>query len=136
MDKESAHQWIGVASTHSKKKIIELVKQHLTASGGAAAGSSTATRVRSFKLHEDQAENVNAAIEKMKKLSNTTDDSTALAAICLDYVGGPTLQQRLVGLEPDVVAKTFSDVLNNSDRETALTILHSIVAMDIHGVWD
>ena len=127
LDEESAHHWIGVASNHSKKEIIELVKQHLSASGGAVAGSPTATRVRSFKLHEDQAETVNAAIEKMKKSSNTPDDSAALAAICLDYVGGPTLQQRLVGLEPDVVAKTFSDVLNNLDRETALTILHSIV---------
>ena len=47
---------------------------------------------------EDQAENVNLAIEKMKKLSNTPDDSAALAAICLDYVRGPTLQERFVGL--------------------------------------
>ncbi len=50
-------------------------------------GGSTATRVRSFKLHDDQAETVNAAIEKMKKLSNTPDDSAALAAICLDKRG-------------------------------------------------
>ena len=75
------------------------MKQHLSASGGAAESSSTATSVRSFKLHDDQAETVSTAIEKMKKLSNTPDDSAALAAICLDYVGGPTLQQRFVGLE-------------------------------------
>ena len=99
LDEESAHRWIGVASNHSKKETIELVKQHLTVSGGAVAGGSTATRVRSFKLHDDQAETVNAAIEKMKKSSNTPDNSAALAAICLDYVGGPTLQQRFVGLE-------------------------------------
>ena len=135
MDKASAYHWIGVASNHSKKEIIELVKQHLTASGGAVAGGSTATHVRSFKLHKDQAKYVNAAIEKMKKWSNTTDASAALAAICRDYyVGVPTLQQRFVGLEPDVVAKTFSDVLNNLDGETALTIVHSIAAMDTHGI--
>ena len=57
---------IGVALNHSKKKIIELVKQHLTVTGAAVAGGSTATRVRSFKLHKDQAENVNAAIEKRR----------------------------------------------------------------------
>ena len=129
LNKESAHHWIGVASNHSKKEIIELVKQHLTASGGAVVGTSTATRVRSFKLREDQAESVNAAIEKMKKSSNTPDDSAALAAICLDYVGGPTLQQRFVGLEPNVVAKTVSDVLNNLDHETAGAILKSMIAM-------
>ena len=99
MDEESAHRWIGVASNHSKKETIELVKQHLTVSGGAVVGGSTATRVRSFKLHDDQAETVNAAIEKMKKSSNTPDNSAALAAICLDYVGGPTLQPRFVGLK-------------------------------------
>ena len=129
LDKESAHHWIGVASNHSKKGIIELVKQHLTASGGALVGGSTATSVRSFKLHDDQAETVNAAIEKMKKLSNTPDDLAALAAICLDYVGGPTLQQRFVGLEPDVVAKTVSDVLNNLGHETAGAILKSMITM-------
>ena len=123
LDEESAHHWISLASNHSKKEIIKLVKQHLTASGGAAESSSTATRVRSFKLREDQAKNVNAAIEKMKKWSNTTDNSAALAAICLDYVRGPTLQERFVGLEPNAVAKTFSDVLNSLDRETAFTIM-------------
>ena len=45
LDEESAHHWISLASNHSKKEIIELVKQHLTASGGAAESSSTATRV-------------------------------------------------------------------------------------------
>jgi len=133
-DKESAHHWIAVASDHSKKETIELVKQHLSASGGAVVGGSTATRVRSFKLREDQAENVNAAIEKMKKSSNTTDDSAALAAICLDYVGSTTLQERFVGLEPGAVAKTFSDVLNNLDRHTAVAILRSMCAMGTHDV--
>jgi hypothetical protein len=65
---------------------------------GAAESSSTATRVRNFKLRENQAKSVNAAIEKMKKTTNTRDDSAALVAICRDYVGGPTLQERFVGL--------------------------------------
>ena len=130
---ESAHRWIGVASNHSKKEIIERVKQHLTASGGAVAGSSTATRVRSFKLHKDQAKNVNAAIEKMKKWSNTTDNSAALAAICLDYyLGLPTLQPRFVGLHPYGVAIEFSDVLNNLDRKTAFTILRHTCTIGTH----
>ena len=47
---------------------------------------------------------------------------------------GATLQQRFVGLEPDVVAKTFSDVLNNLDGQTALTIVHSMSTMDTHGI--
>jgi hypothetical protein len=129
LDKDSAHHWIGVASNHTKNEILELVKQHLTASDEAAQSSSTATRVRSFKLREDQAKSVNAAIETMKKTANTPDDSAALAAICLDYIEGPTLQERFVGLEPDAVANTLSDVLNNLDHETAAAILKSMIAM-------
>ena len=83
-------------------------------------------------MREDQAENVNLAIEKMKKLSNTPDDSAALAANCLDFVRGPTLQERFVGLEPNAVAKTLSVVLNSLDRETALTIMQSMCAMGTH----
>jgi hypothetical protein len=65
----------------------------------------------------------------MKKTANTPDDSAALAAICRDYVGDPALQVRFVGLEPDAVARTLSDVLNNLDHETAAGILKSMIAM-------
>jgi hypothetical protein len=122
LNKDSAHYWIGVASNHSKREIIELVNQHLTASNGAVESGSTRKRIRSFKLREDQAESVNAAIETMKKTANTPDDAAALAAICLNYLEGATLQERFVGLEPDAVAKTISDVLNNLDHETAAAI--------------
>jgi hypothetical protein len=80
-------------------------------------------------LRENQAESVNAAIEKMKKTANAPDDSAALAAICLNYLEGGALQERFVGLEPDAVAKTLSDVLNNLDHETAAAILKSMIAM-------
>jgi hypothetical protein len=129
LDKDSARHWIGVASNHSKREIIELVKQHLTASGGATESSSTATRVRSFSLRENQAESVNAAIETMKTTANAPDDSAALVAICLNYLEGATLQERFVGLEPEAVAKTLSDVLNSVDHETAAAILKSMIAM-------
>ena len=134
LEKESAHHWIGVALNHSKKEIIELVNQHLTASGGAAESSSAATSVRSFKLREVQAKKVNAAIEKMKKLSHTTDNSAALAAICLDYVRDPPLEKRFVGLEPLAVGLTFSSVLNNLDRPTALHIVRIMCSTSSHDV--
>ena len=130
LDEESAQRWISMAAGHSKKEIIELVKQHLTASRGAAESSSTATRVRSFKLCDDQTESVNAAIETMKKTANTPDDLAALAAICLNYLEGAPLQERFVGLEPDTVAKTISDVLNYLDHETAAAIFE---VHDRHG---
>jgi hypothetical protein len=128
LDRESARHWISVASNQSKREVIELVRQHLTASGEVADGP-TATRVRSFKLREHQAASVNAAIETMKKTTKTPDDSAALAAICLDYLEGAPLQQRFVGLEPDAVAKTISAVLNNLDHEIAAAILKSLIAM-------
>jgi hypothetical protein len=90
LSKENADHWFGIALKHSKKKIIELVKEHLAASGGAVVGSSTATHVKTFKFHDDQVATVGAAIEKAKAKSGTSVDSIALEYICLDYMGGQT----------------------------------------------
>ena len=72
LNKETADHWIGIASKHSKKEINELVKKHLVASGEAVAGGTTATHIKPFKLHDDQAKTIDAAIEKAKATSGTS----------------------------------------------------------------
>jgi hypothetical protein len=57
----------------------------------------------------DQVKAIDAASEKAKATSGTSVDSAALELICLDYVGGQTLQERLAVLAPEAVAKTFAD---------------------------
>jgi hypothetical protein len=109
-----------------------VVKAYLAASGETNAGGSTATHVKTFKFHDDQIKTVDAAIEKAKQSSNTPDDSVALEYICLDYMGGSTLQQRFAGLAPEAVAKTFVDVLNAFDKHAAETIVKSVLAEVAH----
>ena len=108
LNKENVDHWIGIASKQSKREINELVRKHRMASGKAVAGGSTGTHIKTFKLHDAQEKTIDAAIEKAKATSDTSVDSAALELICLDYVGGQTLQERLAVLDP--LAKTFADV--------------------------
>lgn len=100
LNKENADYWIEIASKHCKMEINELVKKHL-ASGEAVAGGTTATHIKTFKLHDAQVKTIDAAIEKAKATSGMSVDSAALELICLDYVGGQQLQERLAVLGPE-----------------------------------
>ncbi len=126
LTKDNADHWIGIASKNSKIGIRGLVKKHLAASGGAVVGGSTATHVKTFKFHDDQVKTIDAAIEKAKATSGTSVDSATLEYICLDYIGGQTLQERLAVLGPEVLAKTFADVLNALGKDAATAVIKSV----------
>ena len=132
LNKENADEWIGVASKQSKAEIIKTAKAHLATLSGTQPGGSTATHAKTFKFHDDQVKTVDAAIEKAKKSSNTPHNSVALEYICLDYMGGSTLQQRFAGLAPEAVAKTFVDVLKAFDKHAAEAIVKSVMAEVSH----
>ena len=90
------------------------------------AGGTTATCLKTYKLHEDQAKTIDAAIEKAKATSGTSVDSAALDLISLDYLGGQTLQERLAVLGPEALAKTFADLLNAISKDVAAAVIKSI----------
>ena len=69
---------------------------------------------------------IDAAIEKAKATSGTSVDSATLEYICLDYIGGQTLQERLAVLGPEVLAKTFADVLNALGKDAATAVIKSV----------
>ena len=96
------------------------MKKHLVASCEAVAGGTTATHIKTFKLHDAQEKTIDAAIEKAKATSGTAVDSAALELICLDYVGGQTLG-------PEALAKTFADVLNAISKDAATAVIKSIL---------
>jgi hypothetical protein len=94
--------------------------------GLSAPPAATGTRIRNFKLDHAQEKTVNAAIEKAKATSGTSVESAALELICLDYVGGQTLQERLAVLDPEALAKTFSDVLKAISKDAATAVIKSL----------
>ncbi len=123
LNKENANQWVDVASNLDLKETFKLVEQLPFAEFEAAVGDSTATKVETFEWQEGQTAPMTAAILKMGMSSNAPSVSVALKYIFLDYLAGPTLQERFVGLDPKAVARTFADVLNNLDNQTAEAIL-------------
>jgi hypothetical protein len=134
LNKENVGHWIGIASKHPKREINELVKKHHMASGAAMAGGSTGTHIRNFKLHDAQKKTIDAALEKAKATSGTSMNSVALELICLHYVGGQTLQQRLAVLGPQALAKTFADVLNAISTDAATAVIKSVYQNVTHAL--
>ena len=98
------------------------------------AGGSTGTHIRNFKLHDAQKKTIDAALEKAKATSGTSMNSVALELICLHYVGGQTLQERLAVLGPQALAKTFADVLNAISKDAATAVIKSVYQNVTHAL--
>jgi hypothetical protein len=114
-DKQNANHWIDFASKHNKPEIIKEVNLHLASTGKANATTSTATHLKSYKLHDDQDSTVDAAIKKAKQASGTQDDSVALENICLDYLGGHTFAHRTRAIGPTSAAKGIKDAFTEQE---------------------
>lgn len=125
---KNADYWIGFASDHSKTEIIEHVRQELETSGVPDANGSTGWRNRTFRLHDDQIEIINVAIEKVKEKSPTLHDSVALEFICQEYLAGQTLEQKLPHLSPDAMADVLTSIFKRYEKEALKDILKSALA--------
>ena len=73
----------------------ELVKQKddnkNPPAGSDADAESTPKTTLKFVVHEDQLENIHAALAKAKQVGNTEFDGPALDWICIDYLAGGTI---------------------------------------------
>ncbi len=92
---ENVDDWVKLAKKNSVPQLIALIDQSKKeaaageGSGGALAPSTSAANIitnKTFKLHADQKETVEAALEKAKKEGNTTVDTVALDYLCLAYL--------------------------------------------------
>ena len=80
--------------------------------------SKTVTTM-SFKVHSDQKATIDAAIEKAKEASGTSVGTVALEFICLDYMGGQTLDQRLAAAGPVATGKIIAKVFAGNPESLA-----------------
>lgn len=89
---ENLDAWVEKAKALSRNQLIEMVKS--AAVGGLTAAEVEAEAVPhkittiSFKLHEDQAKNIKAAITRAKEASGTEHDNVALDHIATSFLGG------------------------------------------------
>lgn len=107
LTQENVDEWVKIAEGQTVLQLIETVKNHnakkaqkLIGEGGEPEQAKTIV-TKTFKMHTDQKETIEAAIEKAKEKSNTTIDTVALEYICLEYVSGKqlTLDQMLNKLD-------------------------------------
>ena len=109
LDGENADHWIEKASNCSRAEIKRLVQERLAGSAGQKPGGSAATQVKTFKFRDGQIEKVEAAIDKVKRLTGETDESTALEFVCRDFV------DRETRMTPEALAVAVADHLSSLD---------------------
>ena len=93
--KKNAKGWVKKANEMSVIQLAEYVRQQKAkdVSGGtddADAGEAPQVSSMTFKMHNDQKEVVQQAVEKAKEETGTDHANVALEAICLDYLSGPS----------------------------------------------
>ena len=125
MTLENVDEWVKIAEGQTLLQLIETVKSHKQKDNPKLIGDEASKPVSTmtFKVHEDQKETIKAAIAKAKEQSSTTVDTVALEYICLDFLGGQTMSQRLkkMGLEAalEALEKAFPNTNISVEIEEA-----------------
>ena len=88
LTQENVDEWIAKAKTMTVLQLQEEVKAAKKALAGTSGEPEEASSVstKTFKLHKDQRETLDAALDKAKGASGTEHDPVALEYICLEYI--------------------------------------------------
>lgn len=130
---DNVSEWVGLAENMTVLQLQEHIKAQTAGAAGKADAPSTdtteaqKTTTKTFKLHADQKETVEAALDKCKHETGTDVDSVALEHICLDYLGGdsvikklPTLKELMQGKSVEEVLEVFGEVFPEVELEATL----------------
>ncbi len=79
--------WVSKAEEMTVVQLREALKQTTQIGGGGATSSSVKTKT--FRLHQDQAETLSAALERAKEDGSTDVDTVALDYICIEFLSAP-----------------------------------------------
>ncbi|MEY9560515.1 hypothetical protein [Sinorhizobium fredii] len=120
---ENVDEWVEKAMKNNTITLIDMVKKHLAKDqAGAIADQSTKTlSTKTFKMHQEQRDTVEAALSKAKDQSGTTVDTVALEYICLEYLGGQTLEKKLQSMGIEAALAAVEKAFPNAAIEVALT---------------
>jgi hypothetical protein len=90
LNPKNVKQWVKLAEKNTTLQLEDIVKGQQSKNAPQAIedqASSTVTTM-TFKVHEDQKETIQAAIDKAKEISGTTVATAALEFICTEYIAG------------------------------------------------
>jgi len=117
LDGDNYQGWIEFAEDHTVHQIQEAVKNVEKDGQPQDLAQQVEVKTKTFKLHPDQLETVDGALEKAKKDGNTDVASVALEYICLEYLGKGTKKSPAQGVREtmesagmDEVLKTFEEI--------------------------
>jgi len=118
INNENVDGWVSKAETMTVIQLQEEIKKStqgtLASNDMADTTQSTPITTLSMKVHEDQKENIKAAIDKAKHEAETVNDGVALDAICTNYLtGGATAKQKAPSLSAMMKEAGYEVVLEN-----------------------
>lgn len=115
MTAETADEWVKIASQQTTLQLTETIKNKLSkdASKSLEDQSSKTVTTKTFKVHNDQKETVEAALAKAKDQSGTTVDTVALEFICIEFLGTITPKERLQKMGIEAALKVLEDAFPN-----------------------
>jgi hypothetical protein len=111
---ENVDEWVTVAESMTALQLIDYIAKQTAGNDASNStengdGSSNVTTM-TFKLHKDQKESVEEALQKAKHASGTEVNGAALEYICLDYLGSAP---KVVNLTELMKTKALEDVLQS-----------------------
>jgi hypothetical protein len=119
---ENVEEWVSVAKSQNTVTLIETVKNAKAKNAQQAITdeSSKTVTTMSFKVHTDQKATIDAAIEKAKSQSGTAAGTVALEFICLDFLGGASLAERLKKAGPEAAFKAIEAAFPSYNVEVTM----------------
>lgn len=120
---DNVDEWVKIATSQTTLQLIETVKAHKQKDAPKALEdqSSKTVTTMTFKVHEDQKEIVKTALEKAKENSGTTVDTAALEFICMDYLGGQSMSDRLKKMGLEAALEALDKAFPNAEISVELS---------------
>jgi hypothetical protein len=86
---DNVDEWVKIAMGSTALQLADTAKKSKQTTVGQLTDQSASTvTTKTFKLHEDQKETVEAALEKAKEIGGFKDDTPAFEHICIEYLNG------------------------------------------------
>ncbi len=123
---DNLDEWVKLAGEHNVPTLTEMVKKAKQSESGtkelSSDTSSATVTTKTFKLHEDQKETVEAALSKAKDDSGTDVDTVALEFICLDFLGSKKKAKPIAEQLKDAGIDAALEALNAAFPDTDFSV--------------
>lgn len=130
---KNVKKWVKRAKELTLLQLIDYIKKQQAKDDTSGAGDDGESKKISslvFKVHDDQKELIQQAVEKAKAAAPTEYPAVALEAICMDYLSGPTKVKDETEAEPDKKEKATVEGLQaymeNFTWEDVLSVFEKI----------